>query len=252
MRTALVLAAAIAATVFAGDALAQQRGQGRGGPGGSPARGSEDGGPAPMQREATESDAGALLDQELVTDPARLEAARTKAAQQPPTTEDVNVLTRFYAERGEAARMAGNQQQALQDFRKAITELEANNLPLDQPRILLQRVAIANNLRFQGRLNEAENDARLALAAAQRETGVNSLPTARALFALALVLSDQGRAPEAEGLARRSMELLQATGMQTRGGAQQALANILAAQGKWPEAMAAFDTMRQAFQSAPD
>ncbi|HEX9462858.1 MAG TPA: CHAT domain-containing tetratricopeptide repeat protein [Alphaproteobacteria bacterium] len=382
MRRAIVLAAAIAATVFAGDALAQQRGQGRGGPGGSPARGSEDGGPAPMQREATESDAGALLDQELVTDPARLEAARTKAAQQPPTTEDVNVLTRFYAERGEAARMAGNQQQALQDFRKAvdymrrgvesidksqlllwlanaeaavnrrtvaaklieeaikyaaplpqrgrvvalytalasydiqsgnidgadaaltqaraiirefennprragnpvirrtvgmtlaatagvqefrgqyaeaeanrrkaITELEANNLPLDQPRILLQRVAIANNLRFQGRLNEAENDARLALAAAQRETGVNSLPTARALFALALVLSDQGRAPEAEGLARRSMELLQATGMQTRGGAQQALANILAAQGKWPEAMAAFDTMRQAFQSAPD
>ena len=383
MRWVLLLATVIAATIVAGDGYAQ-RGPGRGGPG-APGAGGPQGGPgvaAPMQREATESDAGALLDQDLVADPGRLETARAKAAEQPPNTSDVNVLTRFYAERGESARIAGNQQQAVQDFRtavdfmhrggdsvdkselllwlaaaeanfgrrvaaaklieeaigvtapsqrgrlvilyttlanysiqsgnidaaeaalgqargvlrefenrrsptlsnpsqrrmvgvafastagvqefrgqyveaeenrrRAVSELEIHNLPQDQNRILGQRLAIANNLRFQGRLNEAENEARLALAAAQRATGANSQATSRALFALALVLADQGRAQEAEGLARRSIEILQAMGVAARGNAQQALANVLAAQGKWQEAMAAFDDMRRAFPRNPE
>lgn len=380
MRVAIWAASVAALFALASGGLAQGRGPQGGNPG-RPGNQGAPGSPAPMQREATEADAAQLLDDDLVTDPAKLDAARAQAAQQPPQTSDVDVLTRFYAERAEAARVAGNQPQTLQDLRlaadfmrkggqsvdrsqllmrlanqeanvsrrtvaiklveeaitvtpatmrprvvalyttlanynvqtgnlegaeaalvqsraiirelqnrrnatqnanlrrtigmalaatavvqeyrgdflsgeasrrQAIEELEGNNLPIDQPRILTQQVAIAQNLRLQGRLNEAENEARIALAKSQQQAGANSQATSRALFALALVLSDQGRAPEAENLARKSIEILQASGNSARGSSQQVLANILAAQGKWQESMAAFDVMRRAFSRNPD
>ena len=365
------------------DAQQQPRGSGQGrGPGqGGPGQGAPGaGGPAPMQRQATEADADTLLDDSLVTDPARIEAARQKAVEEPPAGADADTLTRFYSVRGQSARIAGNQAQYLQDLRrsaeqarnaqnvdkaqvfsqlasaesqsgrataavKAIEEaiqvnapqfrnrlvtfnadlarfqLNAGNIPgadaavaqlrqlrreiennprfgtnLGAQRVLAEGVAavaavlerkgqlaeaeagyrearqmfvtlrdpqrfqgrinnlqasLANNLRLQGRLAEAENEARAFLVENQRGGGTATLGTARGLMNLANVLAAQGRFPEAEGLTRRAITIFDQVS-QGNLGARQTLAGILAEQGKWTEANQEFDTLRRETRNRPD
>jgi len=355
-----------------------QGGQGRG-PGGSP--GSPGGGPAPMQRQATEADVDTLLDDSLVSDPARIEAARQKAAEEPPAGADADALTRFYSVRGQAARLAGNQGQYLEDMRRAaeharkaqnvdrvqvlvqlanaesqsgraiaavrateeairenpasfrnrlITlnadlaryQLNVGNIPgadaavaqirqlrremENNPRfgqnqgaqqVLAQGVgaiaavlerkgqlaeaeagyrearqmlihlrdparfqgrisalqgSLANNLRLQGRLAEAENEARALLVENQRSGGTATAATARALLNLGNVLAAQGRFTEAEGLARRAIAIFDRVGQTGALSPRQVLAGILAEQGKWAQAHQEFEALRGAFRSLPE
>src|SRR5689334_968248 len=114
MRSAVLIAACVAVVAFSADGFAQGRGQpNRPGNQNPNAHNQGGGSAAPMQREATETDTSQLLDDDLLSDPAKLEAARAKATQEPPQTTDLNVLTQFYFERAEAARISGNQQQNL-------------------------------------------------------------------------------------------------------------------------------------------
>lgn len=383
--TSLTVSIAIALMLLstAADAQPQQpRGPGQGpgagqqgrGPGGSD-------GSAPMQRQATEADADTLLDDGLVTDPARIEAARQKAAEPPPAGADADTLTRFYAVRGQAARISGNQQQYLADLRlaaeqarksqavdkvqvlmqlagaesqvgraaaavfaiqEAIREnpasfnnrlvtlnaelaryqLNAGNIPgADEAvarirqlrremennprfgqnqgaqRVLAEGVSaiasvlerkgqlreaeagyrearqmfiqlrdpgrlqgrintmqgnLANNLRLQGRLAEAENEVRALLVENQRSGGTANAPTARSLMTLANVLAAQGRFTEAEGLARRAISIFEQVGQMNNFGPRQTLAGILAEQGKWASAHQEFEALRRATRNRPE
>jgi CHAT domain-containing protein len=359
----------------------QQRGPGQGqnrGPGGPPGG---PGGSAPMQRQATEADADTLLDESLVSDPSRIEAARQKAAEEPPAGADADTLTRFYAVRGQAARIAGNQAQYLEDLRRAaeharksqnvdkvqvlsqlanaesqvgrsiaavraieeairenpasfrnrlITlnadlaryQLNAGNIPgadaavvqirqlrremennprfgqnqgaqrvlaegvgavaavlerkgqlteaeagyrearqmlihLREPSRFQGRInslqgSLANNLRLQGRLAEAENEARALLVENQRSSGTAGAPTARSLLSLSNVLAAQGLFPEAEGLTRRAIAIFDQGGQTGALGPRQVLAGILAEQGKWAEAHQQFETLRRATRTRPE
>ncbi len=148
--TQLGLAALVALVTATADAQQQPRGQG-GGPGGRPpahqgggSPGAAPGGAAPMQRQATEADADSLLDQGLIADPARIEAAKQKAAEAPPQTQDPAVLARFYFERGTAAVAATLQRQALEDFRRAADY--ARQAPdLDKSAFLMRLSAIESD-----------------------------------------------------------------------------------------------------------
>jgi hypothetical protein len=333
-----------------------------------------------MQRQATEADADTLLDDSLVTDPARIEAARQKAAEEPPAGADPDTLVRFYSVRGQSARIAGNQAQYLADLRRAaehgkraqnvdktqlfmqlanaegqsgrapaavlaieeairenppnfgnrlITlyadlaryQLNAGNIPgadaavarlhqlrreiennprfgqnVGAKRVLAEGVAavaavlerkgqlaeaeagyrearkmletlrdparfqgrintmqgsLANNLRLQGRLAEAENEARAVLVESQRGGGTANLGTARSLMSLAGVLAAQGRFVEAEGLARRAIGIFEQVGQGTLG-PRQLLAAVLAEQGKWTAANQEFDALRRLTRNRPD
>ncbi|MCC7167231.1 MAG: CHAT domain-containing protein [Rhodospirillales bacterium] len=109
------------------------------------------------------------------------------------------------------------------------------------------RRQLAYNLRLQGRLAEAENEARQSLVITQQILGPDSHRTAMSLSALSVILADQGRAKEAEALARRTVEINQKLGHNKPGGALLTLANALIAQYQWPEAMAQIDLARQGF-----
>ena len=99
-----------------------------------------------------------------------------------------------------------------------------------------QYMALARTMLLQGKLGDAENEARRGLAWMQRAHGATGPYAAQALSALSVVLAEQGRAAEAERLARRAIELVQTSGVRAQGGIRMNLANTLAAQGKWAEA----------------
>ena len=82
------------------------------------------GAPAPMVRQATETSAEQLLDDDLVLDPARIAAARAKAQEPPPSTEDAQTLAAFFHERGQAATAAGLPLQAVSDLQTAVRHAE--------------------------------------------------------------------------------------------------------------------------------
>ena len=140
------------------------------------------------------------------------------------------------------AMMRGRYEQAESVQRAMMAQLPSDG---DAETATLRR-GLATILRFQGRLAEAETEARAALVGMQKRFGVNSVNTATALLALASILSDQGRNVEAETLARKGLELVRATG-RNGAGARVALANILVAQGRWAEAVTEFTALRQGF-----
>ncbi len=323
-----------------------------------------------MMRQATETSADHLLDDSLAYDPDRIAQARAKAAEEPPRTDDPEVLMAFYAERGRAATLAGRTRQARADLGIAVKygeqaksselapilfalgNLEASmrrhvaasrlvrraiehNPPQVRPRLIgynarlagllantgdiegaekamaeaasvaqqfmrgrggmspqiraqvsrleaakgllamtrgryadaeeiarkaladareqqlpqqvvsLTRHSLVHALRHQGRYGEAENEARLALSEAQRERGASGSPVVSALSILSSVLADQGRYREAESLARKSVEVILASGLSASGSIRSTIAAILAGQERWEEAAKEIEALRE-------
>jgi CHAT domain-containing protein len=104
------------------DVSAQQR------PGAAPAA-------TPLQRQDTEADVNALLDDGATTDPARIERAKSEAAKQPPTSTDHDVLASFFFQRAIAAGEAGLLRQELDDLRQASEHARAAT-SIDKTQIL--------------------------------------------------------------------------------------------------------------------
>ncbi|CAA7620922.1 conserved exported hypothetical protein [Candidatus Terasakiella magnetica] len=111
---------------------------------------------------------------------------------------------------------------------------------------------LAENLRQQGRLAEAENEARVALAIYQNALGASSQRTGTGLTTLGRIIAEQGRLKEGEALARKGLEVIQASGVAGKGGARGALADILAAQYRWAEARQHYDLMREGAADDPE
>jgi tetratricopeptide (TPR) repeat protein len=106
----------------------------------------------------------------------------------------------------------------------------------------LPLVGFLNSASAEGRLAEAEIDARRALLARLKAQGKYSSVTPQYIRGLANALVEQGRYDEAEKLARTALEINReigvAEGSQTNAGLLANLAHILGYQGKLEEAIA--------------
>ncbi len=107
----------------------------------------------------------------------------------------------------------------------------------------------------QGRLLEAEFQARRALTDTLRRVGRYSPESGLVLTRLARTLAAQGRAAEAEKMSRVTIDVYERMGAAKdsiqRAFARGLLAEALAAQGKWKKALAQFETLKQDLASDP-
>lgn len=114
-----------------------------------------------------------------------------------------------------------------------------------------QHIALAENLRSQGRLGDAENEIRIALATFQSEFGTSAQRVGVSLLALARILSDQGRSKEGEALARKGGDVIKAAGAEDATGPHATLGDILSAQYQWQGARSEFEAMRNSLKDDP-
>ena len=114
---------------------------------------------------------------------------------------------------------------------------------------------LAQYLARQGRLLEAENEARMALLGALSKRGRYSTQTAIVLRNLIQVIFEQGRYAEAETLAHARIDIYEKSGSAPESvllaGARADLASALGAQGRWREALAEYEAIRTGLAGDP-
>jgi CHAT domain-containing protein len=109
-----------------------------------------------------------------------------------------------------------------------------------------QIVNIAVALREQGKLIDAEVEARRALTNTLKSVDRYNAWTAGRLNVLTAILLEQGRAAEGERLALAAIDILEqvdAKGSWTVATARQTLGSALVAQSRWADALASYDAM---------
>ena len=136
-------------------------------------------------------------------------------------------------------------------FRELIAASDQGRQKRDSVYYASRRRDLADNLRLQGRLGEAETEIRSVLALYQAKLGAASQRTGTALVALGRLLAEQGRTTDGEALARRGIDVIKASGAGEAVGSRAALAEILIVQYRWTEARAEFEAMRDAKRDDP-
>jgi CHAT domain-containing protein/Tfp pilus assembly protein PilF len=138
-------------------------------------------------------------------------------------------------------------------FRKALAQ--GNYGQRGTTNQIIARINLSNLLIRQGRHVEAEVEIRKAITYARDGEGVNSPLTAMAVNALISVLNEQGRFNEAEQLGRELVALYGR--MEMRQGsyslvkAKIGIAESMANQGKWQEAIKQYLAVKNVLSSAP-
>jgi CHAT domain-containing protein len=191
-------------------------------------------------------------------DLAAAEAATREVVERKQTA--VASLARFaaiqeaYASSSQAAvfEIRGRLAEAETFWRRAVDVLAADATTSRWTLLDLTRSRLARTLARAGRLMEAEVEARKALTGSLDKVGRDSAETAAVVQALTIVLTAQGRYPEAEQLARATLAIYDAVGGSPEGSipiarARLGLASVLAAQGRWIEAIQAYDQVRRDF-----
>ncbi|MEE8296992.1 MAG: CHAT domain-containing protein, partial [Hyphomicrobium sp.] len=111
---------------------------------------------------------------------------------------------------------------------------------------------LSEALRRDGRLVEAEVEARKALLEALSASGRYSDHTAQNIEAVVAVLVEQGRYAEAQELVQASLEIYEAVGVPPdsymMAKTQVRMADVLTAQGQWAKAVDAFKSARDAIK----
>jgi len=114
---------------------------------------------------------------------------------------------------------------------------------------------LVRSLIYQGRLLEAESEARKALLSRLAKRGRYSPHTARILKGLVWVLREQGRYRDSEMLARALVEIYEKIGAATDSllfaQARRELARALELQGRYQEALAEYEAIRASLSSDP-
>jgi CHAT domain-containing protein len=140
-------------------------------------------------------------------------------------------------------------------YRQAAAALAADPLYDRHPLLDLERASLARTLIRQGRLLEAENEARKALLGALAKRGRYSPHSARMLGSLVWVLREQGRYRESETLARAAVEIYEKTGATSDSlpvaQAREQLAMALQLQGRYREALEEYEAIRVGLGSDP-
>jgi len=116
--------------------------------------------------------------------------------------------------------------------------------------------ALSEALLHQGRLAEAEVAARQSVELAVGYFGRVSIQAVEMLPALTAVLNEQGRAYDAEQIARETVAIYRDMGVADNTvhfvEARVALAETLAAQGKWPEVLKIYRAIEQHLANDPE
>ncbi|HUA51202.1 MAG TPA: tetratricopeptide repeat protein, partial [Candidatus Sulfotelmatobacter sp.] len=113
---------------------------------------------------------------------------------------------------------------------------------------------LSATLREQGKLVEAELEARRALTNTLKTFGRYHPSTAQRLSVLTFAVKEQGRAIEAERLARANIAIFEAIDASRSWGLASArgeLGSALVAQGRWADAAASFDAMMAGLAGDP-
>jgi len=159
------------------------------------------------------------------------------------------------AAQGRLSELKGRYAEAEAFFRGGIGWLMRDPVASKSTHVEILGVSIARVLVRQGRLLEAEKEARAALLLALSKRGRYSIHTAAMLGVLANVVSEQGRQSEAERLSRAAIEIYQETGSPVDSGGlalrRTRLGAVLVAQGRWQDALAEFEARRAAMASDP-
>jgi tetratricopeptide (TPR) repeat protein len=159
--------------------------------------------------------------------------------------------------RGEAGMAAahGHHREAERLYREIIAlqvgeAKQSGSVVLDQ-----NRAHLALALQAQGRLLEAENEARTALLSMLKKGGRYPVRTADIVATLAAVVREQGRLQDAERLTRARIDILERTGSVPESpsliGARSQLAEVLSAEGRFAEALAEYEAIRTALVAEP-
>ncbi len=140
-------------------------------------------------------------------------------------------------------------------YRKAAAALAEDPDYSRHPSADIAHWLVARMLIRQGRLLEAEHEARKALLGALAKRGRYSSHTAWMLRSLVWVLREQGRYRESEALARAAIEIYEKTGAAEDSlffaQAREQLALALEFQGRYREALAEYEAIHAGLKSDP-
>lgn len=153
---------------------------------------------------------------------------------------------------GQLEQAKGQYAQAEESIRRALAQAEVNPHAANPTSVNGMHGDLARIYAAQGRLAEAENEARIVLARLQQQGGAKGRVAAQGLALLAEVMAEQGRLGEAERLGRKAIELTESSGMPPLGGIRTNLANVLALQGRWTEAWQEFEVSRKGLANRPE
>ncbi len=141
-------------------------------------------------------------------------------------------------------------------YRRAVAALQDNAVMSRHPWLDYLTGRVAESLIRQGRVLEAENEARAALRGVVSKRGRDAAPTGNLLTILAHVLAEQGRFDDVEMLARRAIDVYQRAGTPPdsllRAVAGTWLGAALVAQGRWHEALAEYEAIRGGMAGDPE
>jgi CHAT domain-containing protein/tetratricopeptide (TPR) repeat protein len=150
---------------------------------------------------------------------------------------------------GWTTSLRGKYPEAEEFWREAVRIGAANPTLWDGRLVDHARGFVASALLHQGRLVEAEIEAREALLGTLRKFGRYGPFTAYAATGLARVMAEQGRYAEAEVLTRAAVEIYERASAsedsRAIAEARKALALALVGQGRWEDAVAEYDWIRQ-------
>ena len=145
------------------------------------------------------------------------------------------------------AELRGQLRDAERFYRDALAELAADPVASQAPAVEIWTAKLAFVLVRQGRLLEAEKEARSALLQALNRRGRYAVHTANNVRTLAAVILAQGRYAEAETLARATIEIYAKVGATSDSSllafARGQLGEALVAQERWTDALAEFETI---------
>ncbi len=196
----------------------------------------------------------------------RVSTLNTASAQWPMDSQGRDIFSYFNA-RSHAAvlDLQGRYGEAEIYHRQAIRAVAKSEDWTPPPGVMAQQLIqmkqishaqLAVNLGQQVRLLEAENEARVALQGVLKNHGLYSVLTSTMLQAMNDILFAQGRFQEAENLARVNLDTLGTIGVSKTSlffvKARLQLANTLAAQGRWRDALEEFTGIKTDLGDSPD
>jgi CHAT domain-containing protein len=150
---------------------------------------------------------------------------------------------------------------AIEQRDEHIRNYNAVSNAVEQPALILVEnrrdgmiAKLATALQEQGKLIEAEFEARRALTNTLKNFGRYHAATAARLNTLTEIILEEGRSADAERLARAAIEILETVEAQASwslASARSMLGSALVAQGRWSEALASYDAMVAGVASDP-
>jgi len=150
--------------------------------------------------------------------------------------------------RGMMQAATGHFAEAERFYREAAAALAAEPIQAKRAWIDEQYARLSGVLIRQGRLLEAENEARRALLGALSKSGRYSAQTGWVLGFVVQVIMEQGRYAEAETLSRARLDIYEQTGSAPESGplnnARGQLAVAIASQGRWSDAIPVYETIQ--------